>query len=86
MEADICISFSENLTFRFDENKIAHFPAFWRILVGNGKWGRPPDATLKASKDRRANVVAQFHPVKGDRNVQKPFSACSCCAVRTGGD
>jgi len=26
--------------------RIAQLSAFWRILVGNGKWGNRPDAKL----------------------------------------
>src|SRR5687767_13060385 len=47
----------EDLILRSHKSSLAHPPAFWRILVGNGKSGRCLDGTLKVSTGRRANTA-----------------------------
>jgi hypothetical protein len=73
IEVGINIPFQENHEIRSCIDRIAHSPAFWRILVGNGKSGRSPEDTVKASKDRALLIQAQIQPVEGAQNVHKPY-------------
>jgi hypothetical protein len=63
-------------------NRIAQLPGFWRILVGNGKWGRCPEDTVNVSKDRRAFSEAQIQPVTEVKvSTSRLFNVLICVAL-----
>jgi hypothetical protein len=60
MEAAIDVPFQKNPHIHDDKPRIARSPCLWRILVGNGRNGNRPGATLKPSTDRRATLRAHI--------------------------
>jgi hypothetical protein len=56
------------------KHRIAYISTFWRILVGNGKWGNRPDAKVITSKVRRTEMCKSNRLEEVEMSAKRLFT------------